>query len=108
MLPVVSVPPERRIPMTDTFASLIARSALLGFEAQQVMALRLFRIAAGGALAGREVRRMVTEKAEVAIEAGLAASALIAGGSSGDAALLGAIGAYRKRVRRNRARLTRR
>ena len=41
---------------------LSSDAALLGFEAQQVIGLRLLRIAAGGEGASFETGRMVTEK----------------------------------------------
>jgi hypothetical protein len=41
---------------------LSSDAALLGFEAQQVIALRLLRIAAGGEAASFGTERMVTEK----------------------------------------------
>jgi hypothetical protein len=42
--------------------SRAAKTALLALEAQQVIALRLMKIAAGGPAADRESRRMVLEK----------------------------------------------
>jgi hypothetical protein len=52
--------------------------ALAGFEAQQVIALRLMKLAAGGPAAEREARRMVTEKIVASAEA---AATLASGGS---------------------------
>ena len=52
--------------------------ALAGFEAQCVIALRLMKLATGGPAAGREARRMVTEKMAASTEA---AATLATGGS---------------------------
>jgi hypothetical protein len=43
--------------------------ALLGFDAQRVIALRMMKIAAGGNAAHSEVTRMMTEKVSAAAEA---------------------------------------
>ncbi|HEY1981035.1 MAG TPA: hypothetical protein VGH13_13205 [Xanthobacteraceae bacterium] len=80
---------------------------MLGFEAQQVVALRLMRIAAGGARGQAEAQRMVTEKVGALAEAQAAAvTTAITGGNSHR---LGkkVVGVYKKRVRGNRRRLTR-
>jgi hypothetical protein len=48
--------------MLKSWMKLTSDAALLGFEAQQVIGLRLLRIAAGGEAASFETERMVTEK----------------------------------------------
>jgi hypothetical protein len=48
--------------MLKSWMKLSSDAALLGFEAQQVIGLRLLRIAAGGQAASFESERMVTEK----------------------------------------------
>ena len=48
--------------MLKSWMKLSSDAALLGFEAQQVIGLRLLRIAAGGEAASFESERMVTEK----------------------------------------------
>jgi hypothetical protein len=48
--------------MLKSWVKLTSDAALLGFEAQQVIGLRLLRIAAGGEAASFESERMVTEK----------------------------------------------
>ena len=48
--------------MLKSWVKLSSDAALLGFEAQQVIGLRLLRIAAGGEAASIESERMVTEK----------------------------------------------
>lgn len=72
---------------------------MLAAEAQQVMWLRCMRLAAGGAAASAEGRRMVSEKVAVAVPAA-------AGILMGDSAVK-VVKRYRKKVRANRRRLTR-
>ena len=48
--------------MLKSWMKLSSDAALLGFEAKQVVGLRLLRIAAGGEAASFESERMVTEK----------------------------------------------
>ena len=48
--------------MLKSWVKLTSDAALLGFEAQQVIGLRLLRIAAGGEGASFESERMMTEK----------------------------------------------
>jgi hypothetical protein len=49
----------------------------IGLEAQSVIVLRMFRLAAGGARAEAEASRMVTEKIQAAGEAQVAAATAI-------------------------------
>jgi hypothetical protein len=78
----------------------------LGVEASEVMTLRLLKLAAGGAAATAEAERMVSEKLQAAAEVQADAFA---------AALKGehrrtprrALAHYRKKVRANRRRLSR-
>ena len=49
--------------LLKTWLALSADSARLAFEAQQVIALRMMKIAAGGAAAQAEITRMFSEKA---------------------------------------------
>ena len=76
-----------------TWLALSADSARLAFEAQQVIALRLMRIAAGGAAAQSEVARMFTEKA---FACGEAAATVATGGSARKV-----VRRYRSRVKAN-------
>ena len=48
--------------MLKSWMKLSSDAALLGFEAKQVIGLRLLRIVAGGQAASFESERMVTEK----------------------------------------------
>jgi hypothetical protein len=88
-----------------TYAFDVAR---LGLEAQQVIALRMMRLAAGGALATREANRMVAEKATTLAEAQWAAAAALAGAHGARIAATRAFGTYKRAVRKNRRRLSRR
>ena len=78
---------------------------LLSIEASTVIALRTVKLAAGGAAAEAEARRMVSEK----LEAGLAlqASALTGGlGRTRHGAANRTIAHYRRKVRANSRRLS--
>lgn len=70
---------------------------MLAAESQTAMALRLMRLAGGGAAAEREAGRMVGEKIAAAGEA----AATIMSGGTVDKVVKG----YRRRVRRNVRRL---
>jgi len=81
-------------------------AAMLAMEAQQVIALRLMRLAAGGPAAKVEARRMATEKVLATQKAmGLLATAAASGkpGNGPDAV----VRMLRGRVRANRKRLAR-
>ncbi|MBX3525724.1 MAG: hypothetical protein KF904_05915 [Rhodoblastus sp.] len=72
---------------------------MLALEAQEVIALRMARLALGGpAVAARETRRMVSEKAVAAVETGLH---LATGGSPQKV-----VRNYRRKVQANRDRLS--
>ena len=73
--------------------------ALLAIESNQVIALRCAKLACGGAGAGPELTRMITEKMQ---EGAAAAQTLMTGGSHEDV-----IAAYRKCVKANARRLNR-
>ena len=73
--------------------------ALLAIESNQVIALRCAKIARGGAAAGPEMTRMITEKM---LEGAAAAQTLMSGGSHEKV-----IASYRKRVKANARRLNR-
>ena len=72
---------------------------LLAIESNHVIALRCATLARGGAAAGPEITRMVTEKM---LEGAAAAQTLMTGGSQEKV-----VAAYRKRVRANARRLSR-
>jgi hypothetical protein len=80
---------------------------MLGAEASSVIALRTVKMAAGGAAAEAEASRMVAEK----VAAGLSLFQRAATGQLGatmPAMASATVADYRKKVRANRRRLTRR
>jgi hypothetical protein len=105
--------------MWNAWLGLSSQAALLGLESQRVMALRMMQFAGGGAGSQAEAQRMVVEKFAAFTEAQAAAVAAVIGSrgshrASHDASLGTSLGAgkkvlavYRRRVRRNRRRLTR-
>ena len=66
--------------MFNPWLTLTLRTFELGIEAQNVVALRLLRIASGGASGQAEVNRMVTEKIEAVAEAQAVAAAAVMNG----------------------------
>lgn len=101
------MPMSNPLQIWNPWLALSAQTALLGWEAQRVIALRLMRIAGGGARGHAEAQRMVTEKLAAAVEAqaAVAASAIAGGSTRGVAKKV--LGVYGKRVRANRRRLSR-
>jgi hypothetical protein len=77
----------------------------LGLEAQNVIALRMIKMAAGGAAADAEFQRMFTEKAKAAVDAQVQIGISAMSGSL-DLAPARTIALYRRRVRANRRRLS--
>ena len=74
-------------------------TARLGYEAQTVMALRMLKLARGGAAATTEAQRMMTEKGVAFAEA---AATLATGGSMNKV-----VRRVRSRVSKNKRRLSR-
>lgn len=85
--------------MLKIWMDLAFNSALLCAEAQEVMGLRLMKLAGGGVHAEREARRMVAEKSVAFADAAVS----LATGASIDKV----VRRYRKIVRANKTRLTR-
>jgi hypothetical protein len=83
------------------------QSWALGMEASSVVALRMMKLAAGGAAAEAEAARMVAEKSKAALElqAMLWTGAL---GVTGPSVAAKTIQHYRRKVGANRRRLVRR
>ena len=90
---------KRRKPNLATWMTLMSRTALLGFEAQRVISLRLMKLVAGGPAAEIEAARMVTEKISAMAEAG---GTLASGGSAH-----AVVRRLRTHVRANQKRLSR-
>jgi hypothetical protein len=82
-------------------------AATFAAETQWVIALRMSRLATGGALAASEANRMVSEKIVAGAEAQLAAGMALATGRGLHGAALAAARPIRRAVRANRRRLTR-
>ncbi len=77
---------------------------LLGMESALVIGLRTIKLAAGGAAADRESRRMVAEKISAAAELPLVLAA--SGITSPEALTRSAVRHYSKKVHANRKRLS--
>lgn len=76
-------------------------ASALWADAGMVMALRSWRVMAGGPAAQRELEQMVSEK----VSAGLELAGALGGVTSPQAAARKALGIYGRHVRRNRRRL---
>lgn len=83
--------------MLKDWLEITQATALLAFEAQEVIGLRLAKLACGGQAALLETSLMVSEKAEALVET---AVSIACGGSSH-----AVIDSYRKKVQANRIRL---
>jgi hypothetical protein len=79
----------------------------MSMEASMVIGLRLAKLAQGGPAGMVEAQKMVAEKAAAAVEAQLAAAMALATGGTQHAAATKALTGYRRRVRANRKRLSR-
>jgi hypothetical protein len=99
---------ERAVLLLNPWLALTFRAFQLGLEAQNVIALRMLRLAAGGPRAQNEVRRMTTEKIAAAIETQATAASGIITGRKNTAVAATVIRGLRKRVRANQRRLSRR
>ena len=93
--------------MFNPWLSFGLKAWQVGLEAQSVIALRMLRLAAGGARAETEASRMVTEKILAAGEAQMSAATAAMRGHKKHVVAGKALNAYRKRVRANRRRLSR-
>jgi anti-sigma factor ChrR (cupin superfamily) len=95
---------SKPVATTWPWLSLGMQTVRLGLEMQQVMALRLARIAAGGSLAQHEATLMVTEKI-AALAASQALMLNAYGTGRPDRAATRVLALYRRRVKANRRRL---
>jgi hypothetical protein len=84
------------------------RAAQIGFAAQNVIALRLLRLAAGGTRAYNEMARMSIEKTTAFAEAQVAAAAAAMAGRGNFAIANRALTPIKKRVYANKRRPSRR
>jgi hypothetical protein len=92
--------------MANPWFGLSLQAARLAWEAQTVMALRMMRMAAGGAQGRSETSRLVTEKVAALVEAQAAATVGAVQGKSGPVVARKVLNVYKKRVRGNRRRLS--
>src|SRR5215831_17670555 len=90
----------------NAWARLAMQMAITGLEAQSVMALRFTALAAGGGPGPSEARRMVTEKVMALGEAQSAATVAAIKGAKGPRVATKVLRVYKRRVRKNRRRLT--
>lgn len=81
------------------------QNAMLTMEAQQVIALRLTKMAMGGPGVDREARLMVSEKMETMAESGRVMTMAALGGTH-DMGAEKVMKLYRSKVRANRKRLS--
>jgi hypothetical protein len=88
---------------TAEWSRLMFDASRLWADASVVLALRSWRMMAGGPAAGREVERMLSEK----VEAGFELAGAVAAGrvKSPEGAARKTMSVYGKRVRANRRRL---
>jgi hypothetical protein len=91
--------------MFHSWFALAYKTAQLGFEAQNVVALRLMRLAAGGTTSQTEATRMVNEKFAAFAEAQIAGTAAAIAGRPANVVSGRILNTYKKRVRANRRRL---
>jgi hypothetical protein len=92
----------------NPWLALTLKNIELGLDAQRVIALRMMRLAAGGARGQDEARRMVAEKAVALVEAQATAAVAIMSGHKDHAVAQKVLGVIRKRVRANKRPLSRR
>ncbi|MDE1174635.1 MAG: hypothetical protein PW790_13360 [Parvibaculaceae bacterium] len=92
--------------MFDAWIRLGYDTLALGLEAQEVIALRLMKVAAGGSAASRECHLMVTEKVAASHDAGFKVLSSAIAGHSPQAIMSNMVEGYRTRVRSNRRRLS--
>jgi hypothetical protein len=93
--------------MFNPWLALSFQAALLGWEAQNVMVLRLMRLASGGAAGQSEAHLMFSEKVAALTEAHAAATTVAMKGGNVPAVAKKVMGVYKKRVRGNKRRLSR-
>jgi len=89
---------------TMAFANMAFQGTMLAIEAQQVIALRLLKMAMGGPNLHKEAALMVSEKLETMAEGGHMMVAAALGGKQ-DLGADKVVQLYRRKVRANRRRL---
>jgi hypothetical protein len=94
--------------MFNPWFALTFKTMQLGLDAQSVIALRMMRLASGGAKTKAEMSRMMIEKASAVAEAQVAATAAVMAGRKDHVVAGKALNVVRKRVKANKRRLSRR
>jgi hypothetical protein len=94
--------------MFNPWFALTFKTMQLGLDAQSVIALRMMRLASGGAKTKAEMSRMMIEKASAVAEAQVSATAAVMAGRKDHVVAGKALNVFRKRVKANKRRLSRR
>lgn len=92
--------------MLNPWVVLSMRAFQLSWEAQNVIALRMLRLASGDVRGQAELNRMVVEKIAAAVEAQVAVGAAMMTGRKDHVIAGKALAVYKNRVRANRRRLS--
>jgi hypothetical protein len=93
--------------MFNPWLALTFKTMQLGFDAQNVIALRMMRFAQGGPRGQDEARRMVSEKIAAGVEVQTAAIAGVMTGQKDTVVVRKVLRGLQKRVRANKRRLSR-
>ena len=93
--------------MYNPWLALSLKAVQMGVEAQSVIALRMLRLATGGARMEAEASRMVTDRVAAAAEAQAVAAVSALSGRSPHVVVSKAPRVVKKRVRANKRRLSR-
>jgi hypothetical protein len=94
--------------MFNPWIALGLRAFQLGVEAQNVIALRMIRLASGDVRGQAELNRMVVEKIAALAEAQVAATTAMINGHSDHVVARRALTVYSRHVRDNKRRLSKR
>ena len=92
--------------MLNPWFALTLKTVRLGLDAQNVIVLRMLRLASGGVAAEAEMSRMVIEKGSAVAEAQVAATTAVMTGSRDHVVAGKALNVFRKRVTANKKRLS--
>jgi hypothetical protein len=92
--------------MVESWFSLTCKFAGLGFEAQNVVVLRLMRLAAGGTSGQAEATRMISEKISALGEVRRTGTTAVIAGRPANVVAQKILRIYEKRIRANRRRLS--
>jgi hypothetical protein len=99
------VKPKPQLPwQTLALGNFALQATMLAFEAQQVIGLRLHKLALGGPEVQREAALMVSEKLDTLFESGQLMAHAALGGKE-DLGAAEVMQLYRRKVRANRRRL---